>query len=144
MDCLRIIGGRQLHGSVRVGGSKNAALPILAASILAETPVRLRGIPSLLDVDTQLLVLKQLGVRADWLPGGELQLQTESLSCNRADHRLVSRMRASFCVLGPLLRDDERQLWRFREDVIWVLGLSICIFVLSNLWGPTYRYRMAT
>lgn len=103
MECLRIIGSKRLHGSVRVSGSKNASLPILAASILAESPVRLSEVPKLADVATQLLVLAQLGVASTWLPNGDLLLETIDPTRSRADHRLVSRMRASFCVLGPLL-----------------------------------------
>jgi UDP-N-acetylglucosamine 1-carboxyvinyltransferase len=103
MDCLQIIGGKRLNGSVRVSGSKNASLPILAASILAESPVRLAGVPELADVETQLLVLAQVGVASRRLPNGHLLVETIDESRSRADHDLVSRMRASFCVLGPLL-----------------------------------------
>jgi UDP-N-acetylglucosamine 1-carboxyvinyltransferase len=103
MDCLRITGGRRLHGSVRVSGSKNASLPILAASILAEEPVRLSHVPDLTDVDTLLLVLDQLGVASTRLPDGDLLLETVDPLRVRADYQYVSRMRASFCVLGPLL-----------------------------------------
>ena len=103
MEFLRIIGGNQLSGSVRVSGSKNAALPILAASILAESPVVLSGVPRLVDVQTQLLVLRQLGMTITQLPTGELRIETHNPSRSRADYHLVSRMRASFCVLGPLI-----------------------------------------
>ena len=103
MDCLRIIGGNQLHGSVRVSGSKNASLPILAATILAEEPVILRNVPNLTDVDTLLLVLNQLGIASQRLPNGDLLLEMIDSSRIRADYEHVSRMRASFCVLGPLI-----------------------------------------
>jgi UDP-N-acetylglucosamine 1-carboxyvinyltransferase len=103
MDCLHVIGGRKLHGTVTVSGSKNAALPILAASIMAEAPVQIAGVPQLVDVATLLCVLKELGVAAEWLPNDELRLETIEPDRVRADYRHVSRMRASFCVLGPLL-----------------------------------------
>ena len=62
MDCLHITGGVALRGTVAVGGAKNAALPIMAASILASGPVRLLGVPDLADVDTLALLLGHLGV----------------------------------------------------------------------------------
>ncbi len=103
MECLRIIGGKRLAGSVRVSGSKNASLPILAASILAESPVALSALPRLADVATLLRVLHQLGIASTYQPCGDLLIETVDASRSRAGHRLVSRMRASFCVLGPLL-----------------------------------------
>lgn len=103
MECLRIRGGKQLHGTVAVSGSKNASLPILTASILTQEPVRLVNVPDLLDVDTLLLVLEQLGVASQRQPNGDLLLETMSTAPARADYQYVSRMRASFCVLGPLL-----------------------------------------
>ena len=103
MDCLRIIGGTALRGTVRVGGSKNAALPMMAASILAAEPVRLDGVPRLIDVDTLSLVLGELGVDVVRTPDGGMLLETVDPRPIRAGYELVRRMRAGFCVLGPLL-----------------------------------------
>ena len=97
-----IHGGQVLSGTVAAGGSKNATLPMMAASILADGPVRLEGAPRLADVDTLSLLLERLGVRAAWTPCG-LTLETVDSRPIRAEYDLVSRMRASFCVLGPLL-----------------------------------------
>ncbi len=72
---FHIHGGRPLSGTVAAGGSKNATLPMMAASILADGPVRLEGVPRLADVDTLSLVLERLGVRAAWTPCG-LTLET--------------------------------------------------------------------
>ncbi len=103
MTQLRIIGGVPLGGTIRAGGSKNAALPMMAASILADEPVRLEGVPRLADVDTLSLVLGELGVEVERAPDGALRLATVDPVPVRADYELVRRMRASFCVLGPLL-----------------------------------------
>ncbi|HUY88502.1 MAG TPA: UDP-N-acetylglucosamine 1-carboxyvinyltransferase [Pirellulales bacterium] len=103
MDALRIRGGIPLHGEVAVGGSKNAALPIMAASILASEPVWLEGVPQLNDVDTLSLVLGHLGVEVKRQRDGRLKLETVDSRPTRTDYEHVSRMRASFCVLGPLL-----------------------------------------
>ncbi|MEX0677525.1 MAG: UDP-N-acetylglucosamine 1-carboxyvinyltransferase [Pirellulales bacterium] len=113
MDCLRINGGVRLDGAVTVSGSKNAALPIMAASILAAGPVVLRGVPELVDVDTLALLLGHLGVEVKrrgatggssrGAADGEVWIETVDPRPTRAAYDLVRRMRASFCVLGPLL-----------------------------------------
>lgn len=103
MAFFRIIGGTPLHGTVRASGSKNAVLPMMAASLLAEGPVRLQGVPWLADVDTLALVLSDLGVAVTRASEDGLLLETVDPSPIRARYELVRRMRASFCVLGPLL-----------------------------------------
>ncbi|MHB1034202.1 MAG: UDP-N-acetylglucosamine 1-carboxyvinyltransferase [Pirellulales bacterium] len=112
---FRITGGFPLNGTVAAGGSKNAALPIMAASILAHGPVRLFGVPRLVDVETLALLLAELGLRversgtadggdpASPTAGDSLLLQTIDETPTTADYDLVRSMRAGFCVLGPLL-----------------------------------------
>jgi UDP-N-acetylglucosamine 1-carboxyvinyltransferase len=100
---FRITGGRRLSGTVRAGGSKNAALPMMAASILADGPVRLEGVPRLTDVRTLSLVLGDLGMEVSPTSGDGLLLETVDPVPIRARYEMVRRMRASFCVLGPLL-----------------------------------------
>jgi UDP-N-acetylglucosamine 1-carboxyvinyltransferase len=103
MDCLRITGSVRLHGSVSCSGSKNAALPIMAASILTAGPVVLSGVPHLADVDTLSLLLGELGLAVERDGADDLHLSTVDERPTTADYRLVHQMRASFCVLGPLL-----------------------------------------
>jgi UDP-N-acetylglucosamine 1-carboxyvinyltransferase len=102
MSQFSITGGVPLRGTVCVSGSKNAVLPMMAASILASAPVRLEGVPRLTDVRTLARVLRHLGLRVTPAAGG-LLLETvdDTLVCARED--LARSMRASFCVLGPLL-----------------------------------------
>lgn len=102
MDAFRIRGGVPLEGAVEVGGAKNAALPIMAAAILADSPVLLRRVPHLTDVDTLSLVLRRLGLAVQ-RRGDDLHLETLDDRPTHADERLAGRLRASFCVLGPLL-----------------------------------------
>lgn len=102
MSHFEITGGKPLCGEVRVSGAKNAALPILAAAILASEPVRLENVPQLADVQTQLWLLGRLGVRSTFLDGA-LLLETCETDPVRAAPGLVRQMRAGFCVLGPLL-----------------------------------------
>jgi len=103
MSVFRIAGGTALRGTVEASGSKNAVLPIMAASILADGPVRLSRVPGVTDVDTLALVLRKLGMNVAWSSEGELLLETVDPKPIRARYDLVRRMRASFCVLGPLL-----------------------------------------
>ncbi|MHC4177479.1 MAG: UDP-N-acetylglucosamine 1-carboxyvinyltransferase, partial [Planctomycetota bacterium] len=103
MASFRIIGGTPLRGTVRASGSKNAVLPMMAASILADSPVRLEGVPRLADVDTLSLVLGDLGMTVTETPEHGLLLETVDPRPIRARYELVRRMRAGFCVLGPLL-----------------------------------------
>jgi UDP-N-acetylglucosamine 1-carboxyvinyltransferase len=103
MDAFSIIGGIPLTGTVSVSGAKNAALPIMAAAILASEPVKLARVPRLADVDTLSLLLGHLGVEVAYREGGQVEIRTVDAGPVCAPDELVRRMRASFCVLGPLL-----------------------------------------
>ena len=103
MEKLIVEGGRPLEGSVRIAGSKNAALPILAASLLTREPLRVRGAPRLTDVRTMLSVLRDLGVEADQSADGTVEVAAANGVGNKARWEGVRRMRGSVCVLGPLL-----------------------------------------
>lgn len=102
MDQFLIQGGIPLRGTVRVSGSKNAALPMMAASLAAAGPLTLRGVPDLADVRTLVALLRTLGMEAQ-TQADELVLSCVDQRSCRADYELVRRMRASICVLGPLL-----------------------------------------
>ena len=102
MDALRVVGGNKLRGDLIVSGSKNASLPIMAATLLSEGTSTLRGTPDLADVRTFSNLLTQLGA--------EIAQQDHRLKCNagtvhqvEAEYDLVRTMRASILVLGPLL-----------------------------------------
>ncbi len=103
MDKLIVRGGNRLVGTVKTSGAKNAVLPIIAASILGETPSHLDEIPKLEDVRTICGVLKYLGVKIDDSKEHELILDTSKITAYEAPYELVRTMRASFVVLGPLL-----------------------------------------
>jgi len=103
MDKLRIVGGRPLSGRVAVGGSKNAALPVLAATLLTEERVEVSNLPNVRDVRTMLRVLEQLGATVEDRGGGRASVQVGRLRSHEAPYDLVKTMRASVLVLGPLL-----------------------------------------
>ena len=103
MDAIVIEGGVPLKGRVRVSGAKNAALPILAATLLMEGEVRLEGVPDLRDIRTMLGLLQELGSAVERNADGTLSLTVTDESAVEAPYKVVKEMRASFCVLGPLL-----------------------------------------
>ncbi|HSR58646.1 MAG TPA: UDP-N-acetylglucosamine 1-carboxyvinyltransferase [Candidatus Binataceae bacterium] len=108
MDKMIIQGGARLRGAVSVSGSKNATLPILMASLLSAEPVRIRNVPRLRDVNTALALLGGLGVESRWSGEHELELHAARVTAHEAPYDLVKTMRASFCVLGPLLARARR------------------------------------
>lgn len=102
MDKIIIRGGERLIGEVEVSSSKNATLPIFAASLLAEGPNLFRNVPNLKDVETIVKVLKNLGVKA-WKEGESYRIDATEASNHKAPYDLVRTMRASILVLGPLV-----------------------------------------
>jgi UDP-N-acetylglucosamine 1-carboxyvinyltransferase len=108
MDKFEIEGGVPLRGEVTVSGAKNAVLPILAATILADGPCTIEGAPVLRDLDTMLRILRELGLDAEQDAGGTIHTEVRDLTRIRAPYELVKQMRASICVLGPLLGRRKR------------------------------------
>ena len=108
MDRLEIEGGVPLRGVVSVSGAKNAVLPILAATLMAEGPCTIEGVPDLRDMDTMLRILRALGVEAERGADGTVRTNVVDPSKIRAPYELVKTMRASICVLGPLLGSRKR------------------------------------
>jgi UDP-N-acetylglucosamine 1-carboxyvinyltransferase len=103
VDKLEIIGGSRLSGDVVVSGAKNATLPILAATLLADGPVVLQNIPHLNDVTTTVKLLRRMGVEITFHDGVRLEIDPAGVSQFIAPYELVKTMRASILVLGPLL-----------------------------------------
>src|SRR6266571_6572790 len=103
MDKIVVRGGVPLRGEIAVSGSKNAALPLLFASLLTEDECRLGQVPQLVDIRTALRLLHDLGVEYDWLSNSEVALNARAVRQLQAPYELVKTMRASFLVLGPLL-----------------------------------------
>ena len=100
---LHIQGGRELSGEIAVQHSKNAALPIIVASLLSSEPVTLHGVPRLSDVYTILELMHHIGTRHTWTGPNSLLLHTPEIVHTDAPYALVSKMRASFIVMGPIL-----------------------------------------
>jgi UDP-N-acetylglucosamine 1-carboxyvinyltransferase len=103
LDKLEIVGGAPLHGEVTVSGAKNAALPILAASLLGEGSSLLHNLPQLNDVSTSVKLLRSVGAEVMFHDGASMEISADSTSEFVAPYELVKTMRASILVLGPLL-----------------------------------------
>ena len=102
MDMMVIRGGATLAGTVRVSGAKNAALPMMAAAMLADGQTRLRNVPDLMDIRTMAQLLRVLGVEVT-RDGPDLLLEVKDQAPVEAPYQIMRTMRAGICVLGPLL-----------------------------------------
>ncbi|MEP7062648.1 MAG: UDP-N-acetylglucosamine 1-carboxyvinyltransferase [Betaproteobacteria bacterium] len=103
MDKLVIEGGAALHGEIAISGAKNAALPILCASLLCAEPLTLSHVPELNDTRTMAKLLTQMGVRCSAGAAGEVTLDARTIDWPLAPYEMVKTMRASILVLGPLV-----------------------------------------
>jgi UDP-N-acetylglucosamine 1-carboxyvinyltransferase len=101
--CFLVRGGRSLRGSVRPAGNKNAALPILASTVLADGPMELDNIPRIRDVETMLDLLVDLGASAEWIGPNLVRVDARPVRPKPLDPRLCARIRASILLAGPLL-----------------------------------------
>lgn len=107
MDKFTIEGGIRLKGTVELSGAKNAALPILAATLLTNSKSVIRNVPPLRDVYTMLRIMRLLGVKVD-MDDGVVVVEPRNYSEYKTPYSLVSTMRASICVLGPILAKLKR------------------------------------
>jgi UDP-N-acetylglucosamine 1-carboxyvinyltransferase len=102
MEKLIIKGGKPLTGEISISGSKNSALPAMAATLLATGEHRLNGIPNLRDIRTMIELLRHIGAEAKWNDNG-VTIHTGKFNATEAPYDLVKTMRASVLVLGPLI-----------------------------------------
>ncbi|GAA0561743.1 UDP-N-acetylglucosamine 1-carboxyvinyltransferase [Rhizomicrobium electricum] len=109
MDKISIKGGLRLNGRIPISGAKNAALPLMVASLLTDEPLILTNVPQLADIVFMADLLRSFGVSVDWKPGtklgegGTYRLQADRVRGSTAEYDTVRKMRASFFVLGPLV-----------------------------------------
>jgi UDP-N-acetylglucosamine 1-carboxyvinyltransferase len=113
MDKILVHGGHKLNGTVRISGSKNSALPILAATLLTKEPCTISNVPDLSDIHYMLQILSHLGANVE-RASGTVRVEAENIK-SEAPYDIVRKMRASVCVLGPLLG-------RMKEAVVSLPG----------------------
>ncbi len=108
MDKIVIRGGTPLKGEVEAGGAKNAALPLMCASLLTDNEMTFHRVPGLRDIRTTKQLLLQLGVQLDDFTPGTLRIKAREITDHTAPYELVKTMRASVLVLGPLMAREGR------------------------------------
>src|SRR5712691_7150934 len=133
MDKILIHGGVPLSGTIQIGGAKNAALPLMAASLLTADPLILANLPDLADIATMANMLVQHGVAIGIGTGDDAQrparvfeLSARHITSTTAPYDLVRKMRASFLVLGPLSRAAAAPACHCLAAATSVCGRSIC------------------
>jgi len=102
LDYLKIVGGKNLSGSVKISGAKNAALPLLASTILSRNSLRIKNVPNVQDINTLLKLLSNLGANFTF-DKNEVVIDSSCISSTMANYDIVKTMRASILTLGPLL-----------------------------------------
>ena len=103
MHYLRINGGKKLSGSVKISGAKNAALPLIALSILSKNEVVIKNLPAVSDIHTLIQLLSNLGAKCEFLDANTAKIDSSEVNSTKAIYDIVRKMRASILVLGPLL-----------------------------------------
>lgn len=103
MFYLEIQGQQKLSGEVEISGAKNAALPLIAATLLAQNDVILSNVPNVADIKTLIQLLINLGAKCEFLDENRLKINTNSINSTKANYDIVRKMRASILTLGPLL-----------------------------------------
>jgi UDP-N-acetylglucosamine 1-carboxyvinyltransferase len=136
-----IEGDRPLNGSIRAAGNKNAALPIIAAALLADDPVTLTNVPAIRDVETMLELVADLGVDVD-VGGGRIRIHATDLRKHELDEELCTRIRASILLAGPLLtRWGEAIVPPPGGDVIGRRRIDTHIHALAQLGAEIHANR---
>lgn len=107
MDVFRVEGNGPLQGEIQVGGAKNAALPIIAATLLTKEPITLHNVPDLSDIRFMVEILENVGCKAEKIGPGSWRFTAEKIS-HVAPYELVRKMRASVCLLGPLVARERK------------------------------------
>ena len=128
MDKFIVKGGKLLEGEVNISGSKNAALPIIAATILTDEKCVIKGVPYLRDVETLIQILRELGLKVERKNNGDIETKLIDEKNSVARYELVKTMRAAVCVLGSLLakRKYAKVSFSVADRLASVVTILIC------------------
>ena len=118
MDIFRIEGPVTLRGSVRINGSKNASLPVMAAAILAAGKSTLKAVPNLSDIFVCGRLLGRLGCKVTRSRNGDLSIDSTVIDNPVGEYEIVRRMRAGICILGPLLARCQKARRHYRQRCV--------------------------
>src|SRR5437763_13927424 len=141
-------GGRRLEGTIRPGGNKNAALPILAACLLTDAPVVLHNLPDIQDVRVMLQIIERLGATVERVDVNVVRIHAAGDICSEPDPELSRKIRASILLAGPLLaRCGAAQIVKPGGDAIGRRRVDTHLLALENLGAQievsAYEYRMS-
>jgi UDP-N-acetylglucosamine 1-carboxyvinyltransferase len=145
MNVLRIIGPQRLEGAVTASGSKNAALPAMAACLLTDQPVELDNVPRIEDIDTMAAMLRDLGVGVDHTRGSTWRLRASQAPVANPDPELARQLRGSVLLLGPLLArtgqaliprpgGDDIGLRRLDQHLVGLRAMGASVEVEDNMY----------
>ena len=133
-------GCRRLSGSIRPSGNKNAALPILAATLLTDQPVTLENVPRIRDIETLVDLVRTTGAEVEWRGQNTLHVHAESVSASALDPAMCARIRASILLVAPLLaRCGRVEIWPPGGDVIGRRRLDTHFLALQEL-GAAHEF----
>jgi len=144
---FRVTGGRPLTGTIRPAGNKNAALPILAATLLADGPCRIDNVPRIRDVETMLALLQDVGAKVQWQGANTVEIDTSRAEPKPLDPQLCKEIRASILLAGPMLaRFGRVTLPPPGGDVIGRRRVDTHLLALERLGaeitvGDTYKFE---
>src|SRR6266568_4191530 len=144
---FRVTGGRPLSGTIRPAGNKNAALPILAATLLADAPCRIDNVPRIGDVETMLALLAHLGAEVRWTGDHTVEIDPAHAAPRELDPALCARIRASILLAGPMLaRFGRVSLPPPGGDIIGRRRVDTHLLALERLGvtitvGDTYQFE---
>ncbi len=149
MEAFKVVGGTRLSGEVRVHGAKNSVLKLMAAALLAQGTTTITEVPNILDVSVMAELLRRLGCEVKHDPAGrQLEIDVPEILHHQADYDLVRQMRASICVLGPLVaRCGRAEVAVPGGDAIGSRGLDLHIAGLNRLGVEVHNehgYLMAS
>jgi len=139
MASIVIKGGKHLGGTIRVNGSKNGALPLLAASLLTTQPVQIDNVPNITDVKTLLQIMQAMGVQAK-MSGDRVNMEADHVDQFKLANKLVGEMRGSILLIGALLgRDREAHLPQPGGDVLGARPIDVHLDALEQLGAMVTR-----
>jgi len=139
-EFIEVVGPTQISGSVRIQGAKNAALPLLIASLLTEKPCSYSNVPNLEDIGLTLQLLEHFGAKAEFKPG-RITIAVPKLTATEASYSVVKALRASFWVLGPLLaRARSAQVALPGGDIIGARPVDLHLEALTQM-GADIKVR---
>lgn len=143
MEQFVIKGGTSLRGEVEIGGAKNAALAILAASIMTDETVTIDNLPDVRDINVLIGAMEDIGAIVERVDRHTVKINGSRIQRLSVDYEYIKKIRASYYLLGPFWENTKRRRWLFREDARSEAAPSTCTSRDSRRWGPMWTSATA-